>query len=276
MLQKNQRKHVSCQEVDCGFASDWGEGKFQEVIYDESNKDSVLITRYDGQIYATAPKCSHYSMALAKGVLSHDGTLVCPLHDAAFCVKTGKPVRGPGLQAIQTYPVNIKNGRIMVTVPDSDDYFTDQKMVRRDPLNKKTVAIVGAGAAGICAAETLRAEGFTGRVVLIGAEKHAPYDRPVISKALFKPVEEMLLRTPTWLKEHDIEFVPEAKVKGINAKDKVVEFDNPKLAPIEYDDVIVAPGAQARKLPIPGADQSNVFTIRNPDVFFLFIYFQNH
>ena len=81
-----------------------------------SNKDSVLVTRYDGEIYATAPSCSHYSMALAKGVLTHDGHLVCPLHDAAFCVKTGKPVRGPGLQAIKTYPVSIKNGRIMVQV----------------------------------------------------------------------------------------------------------------------------------------------------------------
>ena len=53
--------------------------------------------------------------------------------------------------------------------------------------------------------------------------------------------------------------------KKLNAKDKVVEFENPKLAPIEYTDVIVAPGAQARKLPIPGADQENVFTIRDPD-----------
>jgi len=47
-----------------------------------------------------------------------------------------------------------------------------------------TIAVVGASLAGLCAAETLRADGYGGRIVLVGAEAHQPYDRPPLSKQL--------------------------------------------------------------------------------------------
>src|SRR3954469_4000681 len=61
----------------------------------------------------------------------------------------------------------------------------------------QTIVIAGASLAGLRAAETLRQEGFDGRVVLIGAEKHLPYDRPPLSKQLLAgacTVEQINLR----------------------------------------------------------------------------------
>lgn len=64
------------------------------------------------------------------------------------------------------------------------------------------VLIVGAGLAGARCAETLRAEGFEGRVVLVGAEAEPPYERPALSKELLvgpRQPEDLALRAPGWL-----------------------------------------------------------------------------
>ena len=70
--------------------------------------------------------------------------------------------------------------------------------------------IVGAGLAGAKAAETLRAEGFDGRVVLIGDETERPYERPPLSKGylLGKDPRERLCRArrPSWYAEHDVDL----------------------------------------------------------------------
>ena len=63
-----------------------------------------------------------------------------------------------------------------------------------------TIAVVGASLAGLRAAETLRAEGYRGRVVLIGAERHLPYDRPPLSKQFLAGtwgLDRLLLRPPS-------------------------------------------------------------------------------
>lgn len=78
--------------------------------------DTILIYEYQGNIYATQSKCSHYGYSLAKGLLIGD-KILCPLHNAGFNIKTGEPEQGPIFAGLQTFPVERVNGKIRVTVP---------------------------------------------------------------------------------------------------------------------------------------------------------------
>ena len=82
-----------------------------------------------------------------------------------------------------------------------------------------TFAIVGAGLAGAKAAEALRAEGFDGRIVLLGAEPHRPYERPPLSKAYLQgraSADSVFVHPPGWYAEHEIDLRLATAVTGID------------------------------------------------------------
>jgi len=110
-----------------------------------------------------------------------------------------------------------------------------------------TVVIVGAGLAGARAAETLRAEGFTGRVVLVGDEPEPPYERPALSKEfLAGRLDEasLLLRPDSFWDEHGIELVLGERVETVDATVVRTSWGR-ELA---FDALVVATGARPRLL----------------------------
>ena len=83
--------------------------------------------------------------------------------------------------------------------------------------DERTFVIVGASLAGAKAAETLRDEGFTGRVVLVGEETERPYERPPLSKGYLQgkePREKAYVHEPAWYAEHDVELQLGRRVTG--------------------------------------------------------------
>jgi len=90
-------------------------------------------------------------------------------------------------------------------------------MSARDPENTKTVIIVGGGPAGATCAESLRQEGFTGRIIMICRENVIPYDRVKVSKVLHFNIHSATLRSPSFYNEHNIET--KLGVKAIGTKD---------------------------------------------------------
>lgn len=80
-----------------------------------------------------------------------------------------------------------------------------KEMSTRDPQNKKTVVIVGGGPAGAVCAETLRQEGFTGRIVMVCKEDVVPYDRVKVSKVLDFDIQKAVLRPLLFYNDHKIE-----------------------------------------------------------------------
>lgn len=89
-------------------------------------------------------------------------------------------------------------------------------MSARDPENTKTVVIVGGGPAGATCAESLRQEGFTGRIVMVCRENVVPYDRIKVSKVLDFDVQKAALRPPKFYDEHKIETKLGVEAIGIN------------------------------------------------------------
>jgi len=81
-------------------------------------------------------------------------------------------------------------------------------VTKRDPKDSRNFVIIGAGAAGLTCAETLRFSGYTGKITLINAEKLMPYDRTLLTKALpMGEAKNFELRDAQWFKDVEIDVV---------------------------------------------------------------------
>jgi len=130
-----------------------------------------------------------------------------------------------------------------------------------------TFVIVGAGMAGGKAAETLREEGFDGRVVLIGAEPERPYERPPLSKDYLRGESERagvyLQDDPSWYEQHEVQLRTSASVESLDVGERAVLLEGGEH--IDYDALLLATGAEPKRLAVPGADLEGVHVLRTLD-----------
>ena len=129
---------------------------------------------------------------------------------------------------------------------------------------KQTFLIIGASLAGAKAAETLRNEGFEGRVVLVGAEEERPYERPPLSKDYLRGEagrERVYVHGEDFYAEHDIELRPGRTAVDMNASLREVALDDGER--LRYDRLMLATGAEPRRLAIPGGELDGVHYLRS-------------
>jgi 3-phenylpropionate/trans-cinnamate dioxygenase ferredoxin reductase subunit len=128
----------------------------------------------------------------------------------------------------------------------------------------QTVVVVGASLAGLRATEALRRDGFDGRIVLVGAEPHLPYDRPPLSKQLlageWEPQELVLRRAP--YDELELDLRLGVRATALDAAAKVVTLDTGEA--ISFDGALLATGATPRTLP-DTPDLDGIFVLRTVD-----------
>jgi NADPH-dependent 2,4-dienoyl-CoA reductase/sulfur reductase-like enzyme len=127
----------------------------------------------------------------------------------------------------------------------------------------RTFVIVGGGLAGAKAAETLRAEGFTGRVILIGDERDHPYERPPLSKAYLTGKDErdsVFVHEPGWYARADIELHLGQTVVSIDRETRSVRLGDGTV--VHYDKLLLTTGAEPRRLDIPGTGLAGVHHLR--------------
>jgi NADPH-dependent 2,4-dienoyl-CoA reductase/sulfur reductase-like enzyme len=128
----------------------------------------------------------------------------------------------------------------------------------------QTFVIVGGGLAGAKAAETLRAEGFTGRVILICDERDHPYERPPLSKGYLSGKEErdsVFVHEPAWYARHDIELHLGQTVVAVDRATRTVHYGDDGTR-VRYDKLLLATGAEPRRLDIPGTGLAGVHHLR--------------
>ena len=128
----------------------------------------------------------------------------------------------------------------------------------------EAILVIGAGHAGAQAVEALRAGGFEGRLVLIGDERYRPYERPPLSKALMSgtiELERVFLKRESWYAEKNIELMLGVSVAEIDRSGRKVVLSNADT--LDYDKLIIATGARARPLHVPGSDLDGIFTLRS-------------
>lgn len=229
----------------------------------EAGDTDVLVLRMKNTYSAVYAYCTHYDAPLVDGVLSDD-RIVCPWHHACFHASTGQQLSPPGLDALPRYEVRFEDGQVIVNVPEEAPARRTPTMASRDETEDRTIAVVGAGAAGAYAVEALREAGFRGRIVLIGREEDVPYDRPNCSKGYLSgeaPAEWMPLRTASFYENRDIELWLGREVQSIDAAAKRIVFDDEST--LDYEAAILCTGGVARHLHVPGAELDGVHTLRS-------------
>ena len=125
------------------------------------------------------------------------------------------------------------------------------------------VVILGAGHAGGTAAALLRQYGHTGKITLVGEEPIPPYQRPPLSKAWLKgeaDADSLALKPLEFYAENDIDFRPGVRGVKLARSAKTLTLSDGQT--LTYDYLILATGARAIKLPVPGADLSGLLELR--------------
>jgi 3-phenylpropionate/trans-cinnamate dioxygenase ferredoxin reductase subunit len=125
------------------------------------------------------------------------------------------------------------------------------------------IVIVGASLTGGTAAVTLRDKGFDGEIILIGAEKHLPYERPPLSKDYMRgeqPFEKSLVKPADHWTENKIQLRLGERVEGVDTASREVVLAGGER--IGYDKVLIATGVRNRKLNAPGVELPGVHSLR--------------
>jgi 3-phenylpropionate/trans-cinnamate dioxygenase ferredoxin reductase subunit len=132
--------------------------------------------------------------------------------------------------------------------------------------DRSPLLIVGAGHAGGTLAAKLRVFGYTGRICLIGAEPHLPYQRPPLSKAWLKgtaDIKELELRPSAFYNDKEIELTLGTTVSEIDRAGRTVRLEDGEVLP--YSTLVIATGTRPRQLAIEGADLDGLRALRTMD-----------
>ncbi len=227
------------------------------VVIELDEDEAVFLTRRNGKPLAIGNSCPHYGGPLGDGVY-HDGRVVCPYHNATFSVDGGTLDRTPALDDLPVYDVKEENGSVFI----GDRHDPSISMPSGD--DERRVLIVGSGAAGSACAETLRREGFSGQITMITADEEPPYDRPMLSKGLLSgdaPAKYLPLRPPAFYESLGIRVVTGTRVEQLNPTDRAVTTGDGQT--MSANMILLATGGVPRRLDIPGAELSGVFTLRS-------------
>jgi apoptosis-inducing factor 3 len=222
----------------------------------QTEDTKILLIRAGETVHAIGATCPHAGAPLEQGIRNGD-RIVCPWHKATFCIRTGALLEPPAVDSLPRYDVRIDGQRILVTLPPTPPTET--------PLlpDHRTFAIIGAGAAGALAAQTLRETGYNGRIVMLDQHNRVPYDRTVLSKYALSGepnAEKSPLQSQSYYQQHRIERRT-AHVTTLDASQKQIHCaDGSSLT---YDAALLATGAAPIRPDIPGADLTNVFTLRS-------------
>ncbi len=229
------------------------------MLLGHAHGEAVILARRGDKLFAVGATCTHYGGPLSEGLMVGD-TVRCPWHHAAFCLRTGEVLRAPALGAIACLQLEQRGGMAYVT---GKRMSAPARPAQASAGLPESVVIIGGGAAGHAAAETLRREGYGGPVTLLSADADLPCDRPNLSKNFLAgtaPADWLPLRSADFYQEQKIEIRLNTRVSRIDAAQRQLELaDGSRLA---YGALLLATGAEPVRLDIPGADLPHVHYLR--------------
>jgi NADPH-dependent 2,4-dienoyl-CoA reductase/sulfur reductase-like enzyme/nitrite reductase/ring-hydroxylating ferredoxin subunit len=235
-------------------ATDVAEGG---MLLGHAGGEAVLLARCGGELFAVGARCPHYGGPLNEGLVV-DGTVRCPWHHAAFDLRTGDNVRPPALDGLPCWRVEERDGKAVVLEkrPAPARRTTAEPGAPRGVRPPESVIVLGGGAAGAVAAETLRREGYEGPITMIEAGPAAPYDRPNLSKdylAGTAPEDWIPLRPDSFYSDRGIDLVLGRRAAALDVHAKRLVLDDG--ATHDFGALLIATGADPVRLDIPDPGQ---------------------
>jgi len=221
--------------------------------------EPALLARRGGELFAIGSVCTHYGAPLAGGLLVGE-TVRCQWHHACFSLRTGEALRAPALDAVSGWQVETINDMVYVRgrLPDAG-----RKPGLGTSGTPASIVIVGGGAAGNAAAEMLRREDFSGSITMLSADEALPCDRPKLSKDYLAGAADeaaVPLRSLDFYREHGITLELGARVASIDTADRYVQLEDGSHR--SFGALLLATGAEAVQLDLPGAHLPHVHTLR--------------
>jgi apoptosis-inducing factor 3 len=228
------------------------------MLAGHADGEPVLLARRGEEVFAIGAVCSHYGGPLAEGLVVGD-TVRCPWHHACFSLRTGEALRAPALNPVPCFRVERRGGTVYVL----EKLERAAPRALTSPALPRSVVIVGGGAAGNAAAETLRNEGYRGGITMVSADGSDPYDRPNLSKGFLAGSAEedwIPLRSPDFYKKNDIDLKLATSVTALDPPRRKLRLaDSGELT---YDALLLATGAEPLRIHIPGGDLAHVHYLR--------------
>ncbi len=232
-----------------------------EMLLGHVDGEHVLLARRGDEVFAVGAACTHYGGFLTDGIMVGD-TVRCPLHHACFSLRSGEAVAAPAFTALPCWDVR-RDGdtlRLAARKPAPAPRAAS-------PQAPASIVIIGAGAAGMAAANMLRREGYRGGVTMIDAEANPPVDRPNLSKDYLAggmPEDWLWVMSDAYYRDNNIDLISGVKATVIDAAKRSVTLADGRTLP--YDALLLATGADPVRLPIPGANLPHVHYLRSlPD-----------
>lgn len=220
--------------------------------------EAVLLARQGDEVFAIGATCSHYGAPLAEGLLVGD-SLRCPWHHACFSLRSGQAQCAPALSPLPCWRVESRGGQWVIG--------ERQAMPPPPPPQApslQSIVIIGGGAAANAAAETLRQEGYGGRLLMLSADPDLPCDRPNLSKnylAGSAPEAWIPLRSADFYRDQGIDLQLGAPVAAIAPQGRQVLMADGTEHP--YDALLLATGSEPVRLTVPGAELPHVHYLRS-------------
>jgi len=240
--------------IQAAAEADLTEGRLVELTVGDR---PVLLVRNKGRVHAYAGECPHYKAHLARGVLSGH-TLTCPSHNARFDLRDGRLLSPPALNDLAVHEVKVERGKVWVRLGEAP------RIEMPGGSDDRTFLIVGGGAAAAAAAETLRREGYSGRIVLLTQEPVGPYDRPSLSKDYLSgeaPAKWLPLRGEKFYDRLRIELATGSRVVALDPRSRTLTLADGSTRRGER--ILLATGSVALRPPVPGIDLPGCFTLRS-------------
>ncbi|XP_017116403.1 apoptosis-inducing factor 3 [Drosophila elegans] len=243
--------------------SDLQDNEMRQVVLNGSTH--ILLVKQNDILRAVGGICPHRGAPLSKGVLSRN-RVRCPWHGACFSLETGDIENFPGLDSLPCHQVDVDSrGQVLVRVKRSDlgKHQRIKKMARLNCRDQRCFVVVGGGPSGAVCVETLRQEGFTGRLILVCREKHLPYDRIEIMNSSNMTPNQLCLRDEKFYRHYDIEVCLGVSAEKLDTFRSTLHCSNGKI--LLYDNIYIATGYSAIRPDIRGVHLKNVKTIRDID-----------
>ena len=215
----------------------------------------ILLIQLDGSLVAVQPKCPHAGAPLEQGAICNN-RLVCPWHMGVFALPTGDLLEPPPLIGLDTYAVRVEGADVLLDTKPKQHRLPEPHQAS----NSRTFLLVGAGAAGIMAAITLRNEGFEGHIVAVDPHPDEPIDRTQLSKQVLAgkmPLEKTRLDS---LEHFGVERIV-ASVTNFSTNPPEAHLSNG--ATVSFNAAFIATGGVPKRLDLPGAERA--FTLRHSD-----------
>jgi NADPH-dependent 2,4-dienoyl-CoA reductase/sulfur reductase-like enzyme/nitrite reductase/ring-hydroxylating ferredoxin subunit len=220
--------------------------------------EAVMLVRNGEDLFAVGATCTHYGGPLPKGLLVNE-TIRCPWHHACFDLRTGEPFRAPALDPIPRWRIEVRDG-VAFAVEKLARY---ELPVLRSVSLPPSIVIVGGGAAGNAAAETLRREGYDGPITMFSADAALPPDRPNLSKDYLAgkaPEEWTVLRSADFYEREGIDVRLNSPISRVDTELHEVHLADGTRN--KYGALLLATGAEPVRLNIRGADRPHVHYLR--------------